>query len=48
MNEYWVLIRNESGTAIRVTVMASDNYRAIQLAKALYGPQLISESANLI
>lgn len=48
MNEYWIWIRNSAGAPIRVTVTASDNYRAIELARAMYGSQLISESANLI
>jgi hypothetical protein len=48
MNEYWIWIRNSSGAPIRVTVSASDNYRAIELARVLYGSQLISESANLV
>jgi hypothetical protein len=48
MKEFWVWIRNSSGAPIRVTVNASDNYRAIELARVLYGSQLISESANLV
>ena len=48
MYEYWVLIRNTAGAPIRVTVFADTNYKAIEVARAMYGPQLISESANLI
>ena len=48
MHEYWIMIRNSAGAPIRVTVRADTNYRAIEVAKALYGSQLISEGANLI
>ena len=48
MNEYWIWIRNSAGAPIRTTVYADNNYKAIEVAKALYGPQLISESANLV
>ena len=48
MNEYWIWIRNSAGAPIRTTVYADNNYKAIEVARALYGPQLISESANLI
>ena len=37
-----------AGAPIRTSVYADNNYKAIELAKALYGPQLISESANLV
>jgi hypothetical protein len=47
MNTYWILIRNSAGAPIRVTLQASDSYRAIELARAMYGSQLISEGANL-
>jgi len=48
VNEYWIWIRNSAGAPIRTTVYADNNYKAIEIARALYGPQLISESANLI
>lgn len=48
MREYWVMIRNDAGAPLRVSVFANTNYDAIQVARAMYGSQLISESANLI
>jgi hypothetical protein len=48
VNEYWIWIRNSSGAPIRTTVFAENNYKAIELARAMYGSQLISESANLM
>lgn len=48
MHTYWVLIKNSSGAPMRVELQAENNFRAIELAKALYGKQLISEGANLI
>jgi hypothetical protein len=48
MNEYWIWIRNSAGAPIRTTVYADNNYKAIEIARALYGPQLMSESANLV
>ncbi len=48
MYEYWIMIRNDAGAPMRVTVFADTNYQAIQVARAMYGSQLISESANLI
>lgn len=48
MHTYWVMIKNSSGYPMRIELQADNNFRAIELAKALYGPQLISEGANLI
>jgi hypothetical protein len=48
MHTYWIFVRNESGTAMKIEIQGRDNYQAIQLAKALYGSRLLSESANLI
>jgi hypothetical protein len=48
MHTYWVLIRQASGTPMRVTVMAENNYKAMEVARALYGPQLLSENAGLL
>jgi len=42
------MIKNSSGMPMRVELQAENNFRAIELAKALYGRQLISEGANLI
>ncbi len=47
MNKYWVFVRNSGGSPMRVELLAKTNYEAIQIAKSLYGSQLISESANL-
>lgn len=47
MRNYWVLIRNDAGTAIKVTVMGESPFYAYQNAKALYGKALISEHANV-
>jgi hypothetical protein len=48
MHTFWVMIKNSSGMPMRVELQAENNFRAIELAKALYGRQLISEGANLI
>lgn len=48
MRTFWVLIRNSSGMPMRIELQAENNFRAIQLAKALYGPALMSEGANLV
>lgn len=48
MRTFWVLIRNSGGAPMRVELQAENNFRAIELAKALYGKQLMSEGANLI
>ena len=48
MHEYWVFIRNSSGTPMRVTLFAENNFRAIEIAKAMYGSSLMSEGANFI
>ena len=50
MNQYWVLVKykDEPGAGFgRMYVNASNQYEAIQMAKAMYGRLLISESANL-
>jgi len=47
MRTWWVLIRNDAGTAIRVTVVGENGFYAYQAAKAMYGKALISEHANL-
>lgn len=48
MHTYWVFIRNSSGMPMRVELQAENNFRAFEIAKALYGTQLISEGANFI
>lgn len=48
MRTFWVYIRNSSGMPMRVEVQAENNFRAIQIARALYGPALMSEGANLV
>ena len=48
MYEYWLLILNDAGAPMRVTVFADTSYQAVQVARAMYGNQLISESANFI
>ena len=48
MNQYYVMVRykDEPGSAAsRVYVNAQNAYQAIQMAKAMYGRLLISESA---
>jgi len=47
MRTWWLLVRNDGGAMIRVTVQANDGHSAHQIAKRLYGPALFSESANL-
>jgi hypothetical protein len=48
MRTFWIYIRNSYGMPMRVEIQAENNFRAIELAKALYGPALISEGANLV
>jgi hypothetical protein len=48
--QFWVLVRykDEPGAGFgKQYVTASNAYEAIQMAKAIYGRLLISESANL-
>jgi hypothetical protein len=48
MNSYWVLVKykDEPGAGFGRVVLNADNpYQAIQMAKAMYGRLLISESA---
>lgn len=46
MYNYWVLIRNSAGAPMRVTLSAPNPFIAIQQARAMYGPALLSEGAN--
>lgn len=48
MNEYWITIKTPSGGYQRVTLVADNTFAATQLAKALYGNQLVTENANYI
>lgn len=48
MRTFWVFIKNSYGMPMRVELRAENNFRAIELAKALYGPALMSEGANLV
>jgi hypothetical protein len=45
MNSYWVLVRTVPGSFIRVVIQADTPYNAYQMAKAMYGDQLLSASA---
>lgn len=48
--QYWVLVKykDEPGAGFgKQYVTATNPYEAIQMAKALYGRLLLSESANL-
>ena len=49
MNQYWFLVKykDEPGAGFgRATVNADNPYQAVQMAKAMYGRLLISESAT--
>jgi len=48
MHTFWVMIKNSSGMPMRVELQAENNFRAIEIAKALYGPALMSEGANVV
>ena len=49
MNQYWVMVKykDEPGAGFtRAVVYADNTFAATQMAKAMYGRLLISESAN--
>jgi hypothetical protein len=48
MRTFWVIVRNSSGMPMQVTLQAENPYRAMELAKALYGSSLISEGAGAL
>lgn len=48
MRSWWLHVRTDRGGTIVVTVQAPDSYQAIQIARNMYGSNLISESANLM
>lgn len=45
MYTYWAFVRTVVGGFMRVTVQADNPYNAYQMLRAMYGNQLISESA---
>lgn len=51
MNQYWVLVKykDEPGAGFGKMFVTADNpFQAIQMARAMYGRLLISESANAV
>ena len=49
MNQYWVMVKYEDTPGAgfnRVYLNAANPFQAIQMARAMYGRLLISESAN--
>ena len=51
MKQFWVLVKykDEPGAGYgRMYVTANDPFQAIQMARAMYGRLLISESANAV
>ena len=47
MKQYWVLVKtSDTGGYTRAVVSADNPYAATQLAKAMYGKQLLSEFAS--
>jgi hypothetical protein len=49
MNQYWVMVKykDEPGAGFgRMYISADNPFQAIQMARAMYGRLLISESAN--
>jgi hypothetical protein len=48
MRTFWVIVRNSSGSPMRVTLQAENPFKAIELAKILYGSSLISEGAGAL
>lgn len=45
MNMYWVFVRIENGSFIKVTIRADNPYNAKQMLMAQYGDRLMSEPA---
>jgi len=48
MRTWWVHVRTDGGSFMTVTVQAPDSFQAYQVAKNLYGANLISSHANLV
>lgn len=48
MKTWWVHVRTDGGGTMVATVMAPDSWQAIQIAKNLYGKNLISDHASLV
>lgn len=43
-----MLVKNDSGGIMRIVMNADTPYQAHQMAKSIYGSNMISESANLV
>jgi len=48
MRTFWVIVRNSSGSPMQVTLQAENPWKAMELAKLLYGSALISEGAGAL
>ena len=48
MRSWWVHVRTDGGGVMVATVQAPDSFQAFQIAKNLYGSNLISAHANLV
>ena len=48
MHTWWVHVRTDGGGVMVATVQVSDSYQAYQVAKNIYGSNLISSHANLM
>lgn len=46
MKSFWVFVRTVPGSFMRVVIQADNSYNAYQMAKAMYGNQLISSFAS--
>ena len=46
MHTYWAFVRTGVGAFMRVTVKAENPYIAMQMFKAMYGSNLISDGAQ--
>ena len=47
MHTWWFHVRTDGGGLFVATVQAPNSWQAIQIAKNLYGSNLISEHANM-
>lgn len=45
---YRFYVRNSSGSPMWVYLQATDNFNAMQLARAIYGRDLLSEGPSLV
>lgn len=51
MKTFWALVKTSTQPGAgfnRVTIQADNTYMATQLLKGMYGPLLLSESANAV